>query len=342
MHAKQVQSPAGALLPLVWSGGASTKVVHNGTPRSPDAWSTSSPHTRAPRPTSNKLFQVLHALPNLVRRRKELAWMFSSIYEAARTTLTRRAIVTPFSSNAGLISAASSRPGYMAKREEKKQFDRYPSINLVPFVLETTGRLGYPPTAIQTTLHNSISKHQLRAVTTWPPRLLSHHGWHPLMSVPACLSPIHKGTQPLCSLRSLLCLTSDGNVTSGMCPHASWLHDWQSPPRWLSSQWWDRHDQSVLWPTRVLTLDAYREHPLQVRTRDASTQYLPSDCTQDASTQCPELRAEQLTQGAVVAHPSPQCAPQDYGSQDDPQPQNSPSPADIPLPANPQLTVCVT
>ena len=60
--------------------------------------------------------------------------MLSSTYQAARTTLTLRAIVTPFSSNAGLISEASSRPGYMAKREEKKQFDRYTSINLVPFV----------------------------------------------------------------------------------------------------------------------------------------------------------------------------------------------------------------
>ena len=77
---------------------------------------------------------------------------------------------------------------YMAKSEEKKKFDRYARINLVPFVLETTGRPGYhaqkfnthlyndtdhPPTAIrdawaaiQTTLHNSISKQQLRAVTT--------------------------------------------------------------------------------------------------------------------------------------------------------------------------------
>ena len=81
----------------------------------------------------------------------------------------------------------------------------------------------------------------------------------------------------------------------------------------------------------MLTLDAHWEHPLQVRTRDASTQYLPSDCTQDASTQCPELPAEQLTEGAVVTHSSPQCALQDHGSQDDPQPQNSPSPADIPL-----------
>ena len=98
------------------------------------------------------------------------------------------AVVTPFSANAGLIAAASTRPGYMAKREEKKKFDRYPRINLVPFILETTGRPGYhaqkfikhlfsdtdhPPTAIrdawaaiQTTLHGCISKQQLQAVTT--------------------------------------------------------------------------------------------------------------------------------------------------------------------------------
>ena len=104
------------------------------------------------------------------------------------TSYIDTAVVTPFSSNAGLISEASARPGYMAKLEDKKEFDRYPRINLVPFILKTTGRPGYhaqkfikhlysdtkhPPTAsrhgwtaIQTTLHNSISKQQLRAVTT--------------------------------------------------------------------------------------------------------------------------------------------------------------------------------
>ena len=98
------------------------------------------------------------------------------------------AIVTPFSSNAGLVSTGSVRPGYMAKRDEKNKFDRYPRINLAPFILETNGRPGYhgqkfikyqysdtdhPPTAIRdawaamkTTLHNSVSKQQLRAVTT--------------------------------------------------------------------------------------------------------------------------------------------------------------------------------
>ena len=101
------------------------------------------------------------------------------------------AIVTPFPPILGLISAASGRPGYTAKREKKKKFDRHPRMNLVPFILETTGRPGYhapkfinalysdtehPPTAtsgppdawaaIQTTLHNRISKQMLRAVTT--------------------------------------------------------------------------------------------------------------------------------------------------------------------------------
>ena len=41
------------------------------------------------------------------------------------------------------MTAASGRPGFMAKREEKNKFDRYPHINLIPFILATTGRQGY-------------------------------------------------------------------------------------------------------------------------------------------------------------------------------------------------------
>ena len=74
------------------------------------------------------------------------------------------AVVTPFSASAGLIASASTRPGFMAKREEKRKFDRDPRINLIPFILESTGRPGYhaqkfikylfsdadhPPTAIR-------------------------------------------------------------------------------------------------------------------------------------------------------------------------------------------------
>ena len=76
----------------------------------------------------------------------------------------------------------------MDKRAEKNKFDRYPHINLVLFILETTGRpgphgrkfIGYlmrdadkPPLAIRDTrsairsvLHSAISKQQLTAAVT--------------------------------------------------------------------------------------------------------------------------------------------------------------------------------
>ena len=44
-------------------------------------------------------------------------------------------IVAPFSCNPSLVAAASTKPGLMAKRAEKAKFDRYPHINLVPFIL---------------------------------------------------------------------------------------------------------------------------------------------------------------------------------------------------------------
>ena len=83
---------------------------------------------------------------------------------------------------------ASTKPGLMAKRAEKTKFDRYPHINLVPFILETTGRPGpharkfinyllrdadNPPIAVRDTwstiksvLHSAISKQQLTAAVT--------------------------------------------------------------------------------------------------------------------------------------------------------------------------------
>ena len=97
-------------------------------------------------------------------------------------------IVAPFSCSPYLVSAASAKPGLMAKRAEKNKFDRYPHINLVPFILETTGRPGpnarkfisylmrdadNPPLAIRDTwstiqcvLHSAISKQQLTAAVT--------------------------------------------------------------------------------------------------------------------------------------------------------------------------------
>ena len=97
-------------------------------------------------------------------------------------------IVAPFSCSPSLVSAASTKPGLMANRAEKTKFNRYPHINLVPFILETTGRPGphaknfinyllrdadNPPIAvrdtwstIQSVLHSAISKQQLTAAVT--------------------------------------------------------------------------------------------------------------------------------------------------------------------------------
>ena len=87
-----------------------------------------------------------------------------------------------------LVSAASTKPGHMAKRAEKSKFDRYPHINLVPFILETTGRscpharkfISYllrdahnPPLAvrdtwstIQSVLHSANSNQHLTVAVT--------------------------------------------------------------------------------------------------------------------------------------------------------------------------------
>ena len=97
-------------------------------------------------------------------------------------------IVAPSSCNPSLVAAASTKPGLIAKRAEKAKFDRYPHINLVLFILETTGRPGShaqkfinyllrdadnPPNAVRDTwstirsvLHSAISKQQLMAAVT--------------------------------------------------------------------------------------------------------------------------------------------------------------------------------
>ena len=141
--------------------------------------------------TGTKVF-IEQSIPGLTHYTRtgqiEVARMDIVVELHGNTYYIDTAIVSPFSSNAELLSAGSGRPGHMAKREEKTKFARNPRNNLVSFILESTGRLGYharkfikhlyedadhPPTAIrdawaaiQTTLHNRISKQQLRAVTT--------------------------------------------------------------------------------------------------------------------------------------------------------------------------------
>ena len=132
--------------------------------------------------------QEVPALTRVVNRPTEHARMDLVFNLNGSITYLDVSIVAPFSCNPSLVSAASTKPGLMAKRAEKTKFDRYPHINLVPFILETTGWPGpharkvisyllrdadNPPiavrdtwSAIQSVLHSAISKQQLTAAVT--------------------------------------------------------------------------------------------------------------------------------------------------------------------------------
>ena len=132
--------------------------------------------------------QEVPVLTRVVNRQTEHARMDLVFNLNGSITYLDVSIVAPFSCNPSLVSAASTKPGLVAKRAEKTEFDRYPHINLVPFILETTGRPGPharifinyllrdaddPPIAvrdtwstIQSVLHSAISKQQLTAAVT--------------------------------------------------------------------------------------------------------------------------------------------------------------------------------
>ena len=132
--------------------------------------------------------QEVLALTRVVNGHTEHAWMDLVFNFNGSVTYLDVSIVAPFSCSPSVVSAASTKPGLMAKRAEKNIFDRYPHIILVPFILETTGRPGpharkfisyllrdadSPPLAIrdtwstiQSVLHSAISKQQLTAAVT--------------------------------------------------------------------------------------------------------------------------------------------------------------------------------
>ena len=134
------------------------------------------------------LEQEVPALTRVVNGQTEHARMDLVFNLNGSVTYLDVSIVAPFSCSPSLVSAASTKPGLMAKRAEKNKFDRYTHINLVPFILETTGRPGphsrkfisyllrdadNPPLAvrdtwsiIQSVLHSAISKQQLTAAVT--------------------------------------------------------------------------------------------------------------------------------------------------------------------------------
>ena len=86
--------------------------------------------------------QEVPALTRVVNGRREHARMDLALNLNGSASYLDVSIFASFSCNPSLVSAASTRPGHIAKRAEKSKFDRHPHINLVPFILETTGRPG--------------------------------------------------------------------------------------------------------------------------------------------------------------------------------------------------------
>ena len=132
--------------------------------------------------------QAVPALTRIVNGQREHARMDLVFNLNGSATYLDISILAPFSCTPSLLAAASTRLGHMAKRAEKSKFESYPHINLVPFILETTGRPGQharnfinnlmkevdnPSLAIRNTLstiqsvlHSAISNQQLTAAVT--------------------------------------------------------------------------------------------------------------------------------------------------------------------------------
>ena len=123
--------------------------------------------------------QEVPALTRVVNGQTEHARMDLVFNLNGLVTCVDVSIVAPSSCSPSLVSAASTKPGHMAKRAEKNKLDRYPHTSLVTFILDRkfisylmrdadNPSLAIRDTwsAIQCVLHSAISKQQLAAAVT--------------------------------------------------------------------------------------------------------------------------------------------------------------------------------
>ena len=132
--------------------------------------------------------QEVPALTRVVNGHREHARMDLVFNLNGSVTYLDVSIVAPFSCTSVSGLSSQQKKSHMARRAEKGQLDRYPHINLVPFILETTGRpvpharkfisnlmrdADNPPlairdtwSAVQSVLCSAFSKQQLTAAAT--------------------------------------------------------------------------------------------------------------------------------------------------------------------------------
>ena len=112
----------------------------------------------------------VHRCARVVNGQVEHARMDFVFDQNGSTTYLDVAIVSPFSSCLVLSAAASTRPGHMAKRAGKTKFDRYPRVNLVPFITETTVRPGHHAKKV----HQQPHEGRQQSATCHPGHSVSH------------------------------------------------------------------------------------------------------------------------------------------------------------------------
>ena len=129
-------------------------------------------HTVGSKYLLNKKYLLLPELST--DKLNTLGWILS-LTSTDQSRIWDVSIVAPFSCNPSLVSAASTKPGHMAKRAEKSKFDKYPHINLVPFILETTPQAGlaHMPGNSLTTYCEMLTTHQKLSETLGPPSIVS-------------------------------------------------------------------------------------------------------------------------------------------------------------------------
>ena len=113
--------------------------------------------------------QEVPALTRVVNGQTEHARMDLVFNNHGSITYLDVSIVAPFSCNPSLVAAASTKPGLMAKKAEKAMFDKYRHINLLPFILETTGRPGSHAKKFINICCEMLITHQLLSETPGPP-----------------------------------------------------------------------------------------------------------------------------------------------------------------------------
>ena len=89
-----------------------------------------------------RLEQVVPELARLVSGQTEQARLDLVVHDGAHRLLLDVVVVSPFASGDGFRRACARRDGHAARRAEITKRTRYPSNDLVPFAVETGGRLG--------------------------------------------------------------------------------------------------------------------------------------------------------------------------------------------------------